>query len=363
MTIPPIEYLTAANARRLRDPRVMGLDAFIHPYTDDAGAASVAQALARLPEHWKATPVCVAFSRLFAVDQTSIVERGDVVEGRRVEARRDPAEVTGIEVLLSCGGARWWTYISRGEIDEFGETGALRRRIVECDDHDFPRDPRTWRHTPPDAVGLWRYECGSYKIDGSPRTATYRHRETGHRVTVSSDIGADFTADVMDALRCDGVELAAPTTHGPELDPAHLRIYRSDPGIEGAPYVRVDAPVWRLSGERVDATPPTARIDPATREANITVNMSGGLRGSAAVIAKRLREIMDRQPASARPHARTRGDSKMHGMLVDDMLTMLDQRERGPGIVHVRGIEPRPVATVGYDDPTGDDIAADWRRP
>ena len=124
MTIPPIEYLTAANARRLRDPRVMGLDAFIHPYTDDAGAASVAQALARLPEHWKATPVCVAFSRLFAVDQTSIVERGDVVEGRRVEARRDPAEVTGIEVLLSCGGARWWTYISRGEIDEFGETGA-----------------------------------------------------------------------------------------------------------------------------------------------------------------------------------------------------------------------------------------------
>ena len=191
MTIPPIEYLTAANARRLRDPRVMGLDAFIHPYTDDAGAASVAQALARLPEHWKATPVCVAFSRLFAVDQTSIVERGDVVEGRRVEARRDPAEVTGIEVLLSCGGARWWTYISRGEIDEFGETGA---------------------------------------------------------------------------------------------------------------------------------------------------------------------------PASARPHARTRGDSKLHGMLVDDMLTMLDQREQGPGIVHVRGIEPRPVATVGYDDPTGDDVAADWRR-
>jgi hypothetical protein len=37
-------------------------------------------------------------------------------------------------------------------------------------------------------------------------------------------------------------------------------------------------------------------------------------------------------------------------------------REQGPGIVHVRGIEPRPVATVGYDDPTGDDVAADWRR-
>ena len=270
MTIPPIEYLTAANARRLRDPRVMGLDAFIHPYTDDAGAASVAQALARLPEHWKATPVCVAFSRLFAVDQTSIVERGDVVEGRRVEARRDPAEVTGIEVLLSCGGARWWTYISRGEIDEVGETGALRRRIVGGDDHDFPRDPRTWRHTPPDAVGLWRLECGSYPVDGSPRTATYRHSETGHRVTVSSDIGADFTADVMDALR------------------------------------------WR---------------DGAEREVKSARTSTYGLRS----------------------------------VYIEPGLTF-DQRERGPGIVHVRGIEPRPVATVGYDDMTGDDVAADWRR-
>lgn len=181
MTIPPIEYLTAENVRRLSDPRVMGLDAFIHPYTDDAGAASVAQVLARMPEHWKATPTCVAFSRLFAIDRTETLRRGDVVEGRRIEERRDSAEVTGIEVLLSCGGARW--YISRGEIDEFGEAGALRRP-----------------------------------------------------------------------------------------------------------------------------------------------------------------------------------DSKLHGMLVDDMLTMLDQREQGPGIVHVRGIEPRPVATVGYDDPTGDDVAADWRR-
>ena len=46
-----------------------------------------------------------------------------------------------------------------------------------------------------------------------------------------------------------------------------------------------------------------------------------------------------------------------------DRTTSLDEREQGPGIVNVRGIEPRPVATVGYDDPTGDDIAADWRRP
>ena len=287
MTIPPIEYLTAANVRRLRDPRVMGLDAFIHPYTDDAGAASVAQALARLPEHWKATPVCVAFSRLFAIDQSETLRIGDVVEGRRVEARRDPAEVTGIEVLLSCGGARWWTYISRGEIDAFGETGALRRRIVECDDHDFPRDPRTHRHTPPDAVGSWRYECMNVMLDGSPRTATYRHSETGHRVTVSSDIGADFTADVMDALRRDGVELGSSAA----FDRYFTQVDR-----------RTDAPVWRLSGERVDAT-----------------------------VAKDLRGIR-------------------HWC------------EQGPGIVHVRGIEPRPVATVGYDDPTGDDVAADWRR-
>jgi len=296
MTIPPIEYLTAANVRRLRDPRVMGLDAFLHPYTDDTGAAAVARSLTRLPEHWKATPVCVAFSRLFAIDQSETLRIGDVVEGRRVEARRDPAEVTGIEVLLSCGGARGWTYISRGEIDEFGETGALRRRIVECDDHDFPRDPRTYRHTPPDAVGLWRLECHSYPVDGSPRTATYRHSETGHRVTVSSDIGADFTADVMDALRRDGVELAG------------------------------------------------ARIDPATREANITVNMRLG--GDAIAIAKGLREMLDKQP---------RGDWYK-------LSPEFDEREKGPGIVHVRGIEPRPVATVGYDDPTGDDVAADWRR-
>lgn len=221
MPIPPIEFLTAANARRLSDPRVMGLDAYQHPYTDDLGAATVAQALARMPEHWKATPVCVAFSRLFAVDQTSIVERGDVVEGHRIEDRRDPVDAPGIEVLLSCGGMRWWTYISRGEIDAFGETGALRRRIVECGKLDFPK-------------------------------------------------------------------------------------------------------------------------------ANITVNMDSGLTwGSAAVIAKRLREIMDRQPPS--PAQR-------------DWYKLSDPRECGPGIAHVRGIEPRPVATVGYDDPTGDDVAADWMR-
>jgi hypothetical protein len=57
-------------------------------------------------------------------------------------------------------------------------------------------------------------------------------------------------------------------------------------------------------------------------------------------------EIMDRQP---------RGDWYK-------LPPEFDQRERGPGIAHVRGIEPRTVATVGYDDPTGDDVAADWRR-
>lgn len=293
MLIPPIEFLTAANARRLSDLRVMGLHAYRHPYTDDTGAAAVARSLTRLPEHWKATPVCVAFSRLFAVERTETLKRGDVVEGRRVEKRRDLVDATGIEVLLLCGGARWWTYISRVEIDAFGETGALRRRIVECDDHDFPRDPRTHRHTPPDAVGSWRYECMNVMLDGSPRTATYRHSETGHRVTVSSDIGADFTADVMDALRRDGVELAGKAARAgyDVLRSVYVKpeIYRSDPGIEGAPYVRVND-LW------------------------------------------------------------------------DDDRRRHDPRECGPGIAHVRGIEPRPVATVGYDDPTGDDVAADWRR-
>lgn len=39
-----------------------------------------------------------------------------------------------------------------------------------------------------------------------------------------------------------------------------------------------------------------------------------------------------------------------------------DLAETGPGIARIPGIPPRAVATVGYDDPTGDDMAADWRR-
>ncbi len=201
MIIPPIEFLTAANARRLSDPRVMGLDAYRHPYTDDAGAASVAQALARMPEHWKATPTCVAFSRLFAVDQT----------------------------------------------------------------------------------------CN-----------------------------LNITADVHKAL----APLKPPTA--------------------------LTARGHTSSAEPCTPDRMISSTDCRPTRASITVTMDRGLTwGSAAVIAKRLREIMDRQPPA--PAQR-------------DWYKLSDPRECGPGIAHVRGIEPRPVATVGYDDPTGDDVAADWRR-
>lgn len=237
MTIPPIEFLTAANARRLSDPSVMGLAAYRHPYTDDVGAATVAQALARMPEHWKATPTCVAFSRLYAIDQAELLRIGDVVEGHRIEDRRDPSRPADVAAHASgCGGAV-----------------ALRVQQLQ-----------------------------------TRRLAAY--------------IGADFTADVYQALADDlRTESAVVARRQSEMAEKQSR-------------GRADAPVWRLSGERVWQTPPTARIDPATREANINVN------------------------------------------------ARFDQRERGPGIVHVRGIELRPVATVGYDDPTGDDVAADWRR-
>lgn len=162
MTIPPIEYLTAANVRRLSDPKVMGLNAYRHPYPDDAYAAmDVAAPLAQMPSHWKASPLCRAFSLLFEIDH--------------LPKRKDVARAVYIEPEMTFG------------------------------------------------------------VD--------------------------------------------PLAYGPTI-------------------VRIDEP----SAKRVDVT------------------------------------------------------------VAEDLRGIRRWCEQGPGIVHVRGIEPRPVATVGYDDMTGDDVAADWRR-
>jgi len=167
MTIPPIEYLTAANVRRLSDPKVMGFGAYRHPYPDDAYAAmDVAAPLAQMPSHRKASPLCRAFSLLFEIDHL-------------------PAQ-------------------------------AQRRRTG-----------------------------GLHRARDEPEMT----------------FGVD------------------PLAYGPTI-------------------VRIDEP----SAKRVDVT------------------------------------------------------------VAEDLRGIRRWCERGPGIAHVRGIEPRPVATVGYDDPTGDDVAADWRR-
>lgn len=130
MTIPPIEYLTAENVRRLSDPKVMGLNAYRHPYFDDAYVATdVAAPLAQMPSHWKASPLCRAFSLLFEIDRTETLRRGDVVEGRRVEARRDPAEVTGMDKGMKPQGD-WYKLDARFDQRERGP-GIVHVRGIE----------------------------------------------------------------------------------------------------------------------------------------------------------------------------------------------------------------------------------------
>lgn len=124
-------------------------------------------------------------------------------------------------------------------------------------------------------------------------------REIAPHLALVANLPKDWRAAAGLGSRT-GSDHLGPSEHLREWQMGRVeRIYASDPMIPGAPYARIKS------------------------------------------------EIMDRHP---------RGDWYK-------LPPEFDQRERGPGIAHVRGIEPRPVATVGYDDPTGDDVAADWRRP
>ena len=99
-------------------------------------------------------------------------------------------------------------------------------------------------------------------------------------------------------------------------------------------------------------------VDPAN-PSMVMVNVSGvgpanGKR-IADEIRRRQRDLDRVQRGAAEAAAAYVVQCTMERLTADAMR----DRERGRGIINVPGVPQRSEVTVGYDDPTGDDVAAD----
>lgn len=118
--------------------------------------------------------------------------------------------------------------------------------------------------------------------------------------------------------------------------------------------------VFETGGERLRLAETTPyRIDPGSMNVNISVKASG--LSEAKAFSRAMLDALNRHDV-LRGRAYGPPVREVSALVRKGAALLNELKEQGPGIVNVPGLPARPVATVGYDDPTGDDIAADVRR-
>lgn len=176
-------------------------------------------------------------------------------------------------------------------------------------------------------------------------------REIAPHLALVANLPKDWRAAAGLGSRT-GSDHLGPSEHLREWQMGRVeRIYASDPMIPGAPYARIKSEIMdrHPRGDWYKLPPEFDQRERGPGIAHIEPELT--FERHFAQVDRRTDE----------PVWRLSGE-RVDATVAKDLRGIRHWCERGPGIVNVRGIEPRPVATVGYDDPTGDDVAADWRR-